>query len=98
VHTVEDRSYVSDYPAPSKTATKSAGTKYTIVGLVCAIAALVIVPILFGPIGAVFGFIGYAKGDKRGLWVGIGAIAATFLGILIGALVFHAAHHTQPAR
>ena len=98
MQTVNDRQDVRDYPAPSGTVTKTAGRKFTIVGVVCAVVALVFLPIIFGPVGAVFGFIGYSKGDKAGLWVGIGAILATFVGMLIGALVFHAAHHSQPAR
>ena len=42
------------------------------------VVALIFLPIVFGPIGAVFGFIGYSKGDKAGLWVGIGAILQVY--------------------
>lgn len=97
MQSVEDRADVRDYSAPSQTATKAGGRKFTTIGLVCAVVALVFLPVIFGPIGAVFGFVGYAKGDKRGLWVGIGAIVAAFAGMVIGALVLHAAHHTQPS-
>jgi amino acid permease len=83
------------YPAP--TATRSSATGFVIGGLVCAIVALVFLPIIFGPVGAVLGFVGYAKGDKRGLWVGIGAIVATFAGMLIGVAVLHAMRGSHPA-
>lgn len=71
--------------ATTPTTRANAGRGFTIGGAICAVAALVILPIVFGPIGAVLGFVGYAKGDKAGLWVGIGAIVATVAGFLIAA-------------
>ncbi len=67
--------------------TTNAGRGYTIGGAICAVAALVFLPVILGPIGAVLGFVGYSKGDKAGLWVGIGAIVAAFLGMVIAAAV-----------
>ena len=60
-----------NYPAP--TASQS-GRIFTIVGFVLAGLALLFVPIVLGPIGAVMGFIGYKKGDRLGLWAGISGI------------------------
>jgi hypothetical protein len=69
------------------------GRPYTIVGAICAAVALFLLPIVFGPVGAVFGFVGYGRGDRKGLWAGIAAIVATFLGFLLAAMVIHARHH-----
>lgn len=62
---------------------------YVIGGAILAFAALLFLPIILGPIGAVLGFVGYSKGDRRGLWVGVGAIVATFLGLLIGVIALN---------
>jgi hypothetical protein len=60
----------------------------SIVGAVLAVVALLFVPIVLGPIGAILGFIAYSKGDKPfGLYVGIGAIVATIIGMALGAYV-----------
>ena len=53
--------------------------------------ALAFAPIVLGPLGAIFGFVGYSKGDRRGKWVGIGSIVTTIVGIAIGIAVLHAA-------
>lgn len=61
----------------------------SIIGIVLGVVALLLFPIIFGPIGAVLGFIAYAKGDKPlGMYVGVGCIAATIIGMALGALVF----------
>jgi hypothetical protein len=57
------------------------------------VLAIVVLPILLGPIGAVLGFVGYSKGDKPfGLWVGIGAIVTTVLGFALSLAVFASMH------
>lgn len=46
-------------------------------------------PIVFGPVGAVLGFVAHAKGDRPlGMYVGIGCIVATVVGMIIGAAVY----------
>ena len=50
-----------------------------------------------GP-GVIFGFVAYSKGDRRGLWVGIGSIVTTIAGIVIGVAVLHAVHHSRRYR
>ncbi len=60
----------------------------SIIGIVLAAIAVFLFPIIFGPIGAVLGFVAYAKGDKPlGLIVGIAAIVATIVGMVLGAAV-----------
>jgi hypothetical protein len=70
----------------------SSGTRaMSIVGIVLGVIAIFFLPIILGPIGAVLGFVAYNKGDKPlGLWVGIGCIAATVVGMVLGAIVFAA--------
>lgn len=57
------------------------GRAYTVGAAICAVVAVFFLPIVFGPIGAVLGFVGNAKGDRAGLWVAVAAILATFAGI-----------------
>jgi uncharacterized membrane protein len=63
------------------------------VSAICAVVAVAFLPIIFGPVGAVFGFVAYGRGDRKGLWAGIASIICTFLGLLIAVLVIHANHH-----
>ena len=50
------------------------------------VLALIVLPIVLGPIGAVLGFVANSKGDKPlGLYVGIGCIVTTVIGMAIGA-------------
>lgn len=74
---------------PVTRSTNKPGRTLTIVGAVLAVLALVVLPIVLGPVGAVLGFVGYSKGDKPvGLYVGIGGIVTTIVGILIGVAMF----------
>lgn len=61
----------------------TAGRGFTIVGFVLAAAAVVIVPIILGPAGAIFGGVGHAKGDSLGKW----AIGAGILGTIVGMVL-----------
>ncbi|HEX2038202.1 MAG TPA: hypothetical protein VHF47_00555 [Acidimicrobiales bacterium] len=64
-----------------------AGRAYTIGAAVCALFAVFFIPVVFGPIGAVLGFVGNAKGDRAGIWAALAAILATFVGVVLGAAV-----------
>lgn len=73
----------------TRPASNSART-FTIIGAVCAVIALFLFPVIFGPIGAVLGFIGYAQGDRpAGLYVGIGGIVAAIAGFAIAAALLN---------
>lgn len=74
----------------SQTQNSTAGTKpgrtLSIIGAVLGVLALVVLPIVLGPIGAVLGFVAHSKGDKPfGLYVGIGSIVTTIVGMALGA-------------
>lgn len=77
------------YPPPPASSTANEGRPWTIAGLVCAIVALIFLPIVLGPLGAFLGFKGQAKGDPKGRLVGIGAIVATFVGMAISLAVMN---------
>ena len=63
------------------------GRTLSIVGAVLGVLAIIVLPIILGPIGAILGFVGYNKGDKPfGLYVGIGAIVTTILGMVLGVV------------
>ena len=70
------------------TRTSVPGRSYTITGFVLAAVALVLLPIVFGPAAAIFGGIGYSKGDKPlGMWAVAAGVAATIGGMVLAAIV-----------
>jgi hypothetical protein len=72
-----------------QTGTSGSARTMSIIGIVLGVIAIFILPIILGPIGAVLGFVANSKGDKPlGLWVGIGCIVATVIGMVLGAAVY----------
>lgn len=84
-----DPTHASTGTGDSVVGTTRAGRGFTVGSFICAAVALLLLPIIFGPIGAVLGFVGYSKGDRAGLWAGIASIVATFLGLVIAAAVMN---------
>lgn len=63
------------------------GRIYSIIGLISSIASLIFLPILFGPIAIVLGYIARKKGDKDfGLIVIIMGIVLMIVSIALGIL------------
>ena len=78
--------------SPATTSRHSDARILTIISIAFGVIALFFVPIAFGPIGAVLGFVGMARGDKPlGMWAGIWCIVATVLGFVLAAAVLHSA-------
>ena len=78
--------------SPATTSRHSDARILTIISIVFGVIALFFVPIVFGPVGAVLGFVGMARGDKPlGMWAGIWCIVATVLGFVLAAAVLHGA-------
>jgi hypothetical protein len=78
--------------APVNTSRRSDARILTVISFVLGAIALFFVPIVLGPIGAVLGFVGMARGDKPlGMWAGIWCIVATVLGVLLAAVLLNAA-------
>ena len=80
--------------APPPPPNRPEGKPLVIGSVICSIAALFILPIILGPIGAVLGFVGYGRGERKGLWAGIFGIVATVGGLVLAAAVIHARRHT----
>jgi MFS family permease len=76
---------IDAYPPPPSEANRGRG--FTIASVVCAVVGVVFLPIVFGVLGIVFGFVGQSKGDPKGKWAGFFAIACTIAGFAIGYAV-----------
>ncbi|TQM30562.1 hypothetical protein [Nocardia bhagyanarayanae] len=61
----------------------------SIIGFVCAVLALFLCPILFGPAGIVFGILGHNKGEPLGRWAAIAAGAALVIGLILSFAVLN---------
>jgi hypothetical protein len=86
----ENQSAVNYPPPPGA----KAGSSGLFVGsIICSVVALFFIPVIFGPVGAVLGFVDYGRGDRKGLWAGIFGIVATIVGVVLGYAVFRATHH-----
>lgn len=73
---------------PSDTGTSTnPGRGYTVTGFILAAAAIIVVPIILGPAGAIFGGVGHSKGDSLGKWAIAAGVLGTILGMALGALV-----------
>lgn len=81
----------ANYPPPPGAKRGSSGL--FIGSVICSAVALFFIPIIFGPVGAVLGFVDYGRGDRKGLWAGIFGIVATVVGIVLGYAVFKATHN-----
>ncbi|MBF8189854.1 hypothetical protein ITP53_29845 [Nonomuraea sp. K274] len=61
----------------------------SVIGFVCAVVAVLFIPILFGLAGIVLGIVGHTRGEPLGKWAavaaGIGMIAGIVLGVLLMA-------------
>ena len=54
--------------------------RWTVAGFVFAAVAVVLLPLVLGPLGAGLGFVGHRHGDRLGRW----AVGAAILGMLLG--------------
>jgi hypothetical protein len=81
----------ANYPPPP--GAKSGSSGLFIGSIICSVVGLFFIPVIFGPVGAVLGFVDYGRGDRKGLWAGIFGIVATIVGVVLGYAVFRATHH-----
>ena len=61
-----------------------------ITALVLAILSLGFLPILFGPLGVLLGSLSWRQGNRYGLYATIAAVVCSYLGMIIGVLVWSA--------
>jgi hypothetical protein len=59
----------------------------SIIGFVCAVVALLFVPVPFGIAGIVLGIVGHTRGETLGMWAAITSVIAMIVGIVLGILV-----------
>lgn len=79
---------MSTHPSETgATTTTNPGRGFTITGFILAAAGLLIVPIILGPAGAIFGGVGLSKGDSLGKWAIAAGVLATIIGMALGAWV-----------
>lgn len=72
------------YPPP---VAQNRGRGFSIAAFICGGVALLFLPIILGPLGIIFGFVGSAKGDKIGKWAGILSIGTTVVGMALSYYV-----------
>lgn len=77
-------------PAPAPAPARATGNTLSIIGIVCGVVAIIILPIVFGPAGLVLGFIARSKGERLSTVAIIVAAVGMVLGFLLGYLVWNA--------
>lgn len=60
------------------------GRGWAFAGIVSGVVAVVLVPVLFGPLGVALGVVGYAKGSRG---PGVAAVVAGLVGMVAGILL-----------
>ncbi len=72
---------MSNPPPASPSGSSGRGRGWAIAGILSGLLAVVLVPILFGPLGVLFGIVGYVKCSRR---AGIAAVVVGVLGFVVG--------------
>jgi hypothetical protein len=69
---------------------RATGRGFTIASFVCAVVAVFLLPIVFGPLGIVFGVIAHRRGDALGRTAIIVSALCMVAGFLLGAMIYNA--------
>jgi len=85
----------ADYAPPATSS--SQGRPYAIAAFICAAVAVVLLPIVLGPIAIVLGVVAHSKGDPLGKWAIAAGVAGLALGFALGALVLNKAKEQSAA-
>lgn len=72
------------YAPENATPGRRPGRGWSIAGIICGVAAVVLVPILLGPLGVILGIVGLVKGDRT---LGIVAVVVSILGLVLGLVL-----------
>ena len=78
--------YGQQYPPPPAAAGQGRG--YTVASFICAVIALIFLPIVLGPLGAAMAGIGMSKGDPLAKWALGASIACMVIGMVLGLIVW----------
>jgi hypothetical protein len=76
----------SDAGSSQPTSRLQPGQAAAIWGVVAAGWAVFVLPLFFGPVGMALGGYAWWRGERRGRWVILGAVAAMLVGLAIGLL------------
>ena len=71
-------------------ATTSSSNVLSIIGIVCGVLAVLVYPILFGPVGLIFGGIAKSKGERLSTVALVVAGVGMVIGVVVGALLYNA--------
>ncbi|MFC2949433.1 zinc-ribbon domain-containing protein [Virgibacillus sediminis] len=69
---------------PTETDTGSANT-YMIIGWICCVVSLIFIPIIFGAITVIMGYLTKKTNEQHGTIMMIAGVAAAIFGMLLGA-------------
>lgn len=73
-------------PASGREAPPSgAGRNWAVAGIVAGALSLVLAPVLLGPVGMLFGAVGYVKGARR---LGVIAVVVSILSLVLGSVLY----------
>jgi hypothetical protein len=60
------------------------GRRWSIAGIICGVLAIVLIPIVLGPLGVILGIVGLVKGDRA---LGVVAIIVGIVGLVLGLVL-----------
>ena len=69
------------YAPENATPGRPPGRRWSIAGIICGLVAVILLPIVLGPLGVILGMVGLVKGDRA---LGIVAIVVSVLGLVLG--------------
>jgi hypothetical protein len=88
--TISPRAYYDTNGSPSKSDNGVSvkpgdgipGKTFAYIGIICAVASIIILPIVFGPLAIFFGYVSITKGERDMGWIAI------LLGIVLASISF----------
>lgn len=67
---------------------KSAGSGFSVAGIICGAIAFLFLPIVLGPVGLILGAIGKSKGEEKAVIALVVSALGLVIGMILGFLVF----------
>jgi uncharacterized protein YacL len=67
---------------------QSAGSGFSVAGIICGAIAFLFFPIVLGPIGLILGAIGKSKGEEKAVVAMVVSALGLVIGLMLGFLVF----------
>ena len=66
----------------------SPGSTFSVVGIICGAIAFLLLPIVFGPVGLIFGAVAKSKGEEKAVVALVVSGLGLVVGMMLGYLVF----------